>query len=253
MVRKYPELSSGNDDEPTPIISEFVGPKEKLELEYYRQARKQLTDYIIDKMVEEYDNFGGNGEVLHWYEQAIQKNKDALIMRCVKWYKDYLDGATVSSDLSSWGIPIGDNLCVTLIESADSYIPRQNIHFILNSTTVCKPNTYKPKREYLCPITGKTANMWFVFQPNTYQNMELLIGQEVPKILKGFRYSGPSYLGNSLLHSCDPIGDIINPFAYTHNHEYKSKFKGIKDETFNISIGLSKLGLDKLLKTLDKN
>ena len=253
LVRKYPKLTSGNDDDSTPIISEFIGPKEKLELEYYRQARTQLADYIIDKMVEEYDNFGGNDAVMHWYEQAVQKNKDDLVIRCVKWYKDYLSGATTNGNLSPWSIPAGDNLCVTLIESTYPHIPRQNRRFILNSTVVYKPNTYKSKREYLCPITGKTANMWFVFQPNTYQNMELLIGQEVPKILKGFRYSGPSYSGNSLIHSCDPIGDIHSPFSSRCRLRYQNKFSHIKEEPFMISVGLSKLGLNKLLKTLDKN
>lgn len=246
LVRKYPELNSGDDDEPTPIISEFIGPKEKLDLEYYRQARKQLADYIIDKMAEEYKKFGGNDEVMHWYEKAIQENKDYLIMRCVKWYRDYLSGATTNGNLSRWAIPAGDDLSVTLIKSADPYIPRQNKRFILNSAI-----TYKPNKRYLCPITGKIANMWFVFEPNTYQNMESLIGQEVPKILKGFRYSGSSYSGNSLIHSCDPVGGIFNPFAYTRDYEYKSKFEGIKDETFNISVGLSKLGLNRLLKSLN--
>lgn len=250
LVRKYPELTSGNDDESAPIISEFVGPKEKLELEYYRQARSQLANYIINKMAEEYRNFGGTDGVMDWYEQAVQKNKDDLIMRCVKWYKDYLDGTTISYRLSPFAIPAGDDLCVTLIKSADPYIPRQNRRFILNSTVKYKHNMYNPKREYLCPITGKTANMWFVFEPNTYQNMELLIGQEVPKILKGFRYSGPSYSGNSLLHSCDPIGDIRSPFS--RGCKYQNKFNHIIEEPFMISVGLSKLGLNKLLKSLDK-
>lgn len=249
LVRKYPELTSGNDNEPAPVISEFVGPKEKLELEYYRQARSQLANYIIDKMAEEYHNFGGNEGVMHWYEQAVKKNKDDLIMRCVKWYKDYLDGAAKSDHLSPWAIPAEDDLCVTLIESADPYIPRQNRRFILNSTVKYKPNTYNPKREYLCPITGKTANMWFVFQPNTYQNMELLIGQEVPKILKGFRYSGSRYSGNSLLHSCDPVGGIRSPFST--GCRYQNKFNHIIEEPFMISVGLSKLGLNKLLKSLN--
>ncbi len=179
-------------------------------------------------------------------KKAIQENKDYLIMRCVKWYRDYLSGATTNGNLSRWAIPAGDDLSVTLIKSADPYIPLQNKRFILNSAI-----TYKPNKRYLCPITGKIANMWFVFEPNTYQNMESLIGQEVPKILKGFRYSGSSYSGNSLIHSCDPVGGIFNPFAYTRDYEYKSKFEGIKDETFNISVGLSKLGLNRLLKSLN--
>lgn len=246
LVRKYPELTGGTDDEPAPIISEFVGPKEKFELEYYRQSRLQLVNHIIDNMVKEYNRFGGCDAVIDWYAAAIQKNKDNLIVKCAEWYKGLLDGTNHNHNLCAFAIPAGDYLTISLVKSDDPYIPRQNKRFILNTDRV---GDYGIR--YKCPITGKTANMWFVFEPNTYQNIESLIGEEVPKILKGFRYSGPSYSGDSLIHSCDPVGGIYHPFAYNRNRKYKSKFKGIVDETFNISIGLSKLGLNKLMKSLN--
>lgn len=248
LVRKYPELTDGTDDESASISSEFVGPKDKIELEYYRQCRLQLVEHIVNNMVKEYNDFGGNDAVINWYEKAVQSNKDNLIMRCVKWYKDLLEGTMHNGNLSAFAIPAGNDLSTTLIKSDDPYIPRQNRHFILNNTVV-----YTPNRKYLCPITGKTANMWFVFEPNTYQNIESLIGEEVPKILKGFRYSGPEYSGNDCLHSCDPVGFILSPFANNSKHKYKNKFEGMEEEPFMISVGLSKLGLNKLLKSLDKN
>ena len=101
---------------------------------------------------------------------------------------------------------------------------------------------------YQCPVTGNTANIWFVFVPNTWQNIEKLAGQEVPKILKGFKYSGPGYGGNILTESCDPIAFIHNPFESQVTSDYYEKFVGRQSMDFSMAIGFSRRGLNKLIK-----
>ena len=245
LRRQYPQLTDGSEGSSDTVVSEFIGPKDKIELEYYRQCRIQLKDHIINKMVEEYKEFGGYAAVIDWYETAIHDNEENLIQRCVQFYKDVQEGIEHSCDISNWGIPCGDNLSITILEGTDKgrYIPRQNPKFILNEQT--------GESTFRCPITGKNANIWFVFQPNTYQNIEKLVNQQVPKILKGFKYSGyDGSAGNDLIHSCDPVGFIENPFAYHRSFEVQKTFPCIRSEPFNIAIGLSKLGINRLLKEI---
>lgn len=242
LVRQYPKLTDGDSDT---VVSEFIGPKDKIEMEYYRQCRLQLRNYIVNKMIEEYAEFGGYDAVINWYEKAIHDNKENLIQRCIRFYKDVQEGIEHSCDISNWGIPCGDSLSVSILEGADrgKYIPRQNPKFIVNEQT--SESTFR------CPITGKNANVWFVFQPNTYQNIEKLVDKQVPKILEGFKYSGyDGSAGNNLIHSCDPVGFIENPFACHRSFEIQKNFPGVSSEPFNIAVGLSKLGINRLLKQI---
>lgn len=243
LRRQYPQLTDGADGSSDTVISEFIGPRDKIELEYYRQCRLQLRDHILSRMAEEYTAFGGYDAVIDWYEKAIHKNKENLIQRCIRFYKNVQEGIERSCDICIWGIPCGDDLSISILEGTDrgSHIPWQNTKFILNEQT--------SKTTFRCPITGKNANIWFVFQPSTYQNIEKLINQQVPKILKGFRFSGPDgSAGNPLIHSCDPIGFIQNPFSCRTSSEIIKLFPNSRSESFNIAIGLSKLGINKLLK-----
>lgn len=249
MRRNWPQLTDGSCRASDNIVSEYIGPCDKIELEYYRQSRLQLQEYIIRGMQKAYVAAGGYRGVKEWYTQALRKNDASLIWMAVDWYIKYLKNEVSSYSIDPYGITTSDNMQVSLLDGESAYLaPRPVREFIINKP---KPRIGQCQNNhdlYQCPVTGNTANIWFVFVPNTWQNIEKLAGQEVPKILKGFKYSGPGYGGNILTESCDPIAFIHNPFESQVTSDYYEKFVGRQSMDFSMAIGFSRRGLNKLIK-----
>ena len=240
MQRNWPQLTDGASDT---VVSEYIGPSDKIELEYYRQSRLQLKEHIIRGMQTAYLDAGGYDRIKQWYVEALRQNEDALIQMAVDWYIKYLNNEVSSYSIDSFGITTSDNLQVSIRERESGYLASRLIReFIIN---VQSQNNYDL---YKCPITGNVANVWFIFVPNTWQNIEKLAGQDVPKILKGFKYSGPEYGGNNLINSCDPIAFIHNPFESNVKSDYNNIFVGRRSMDFSMAIGFSKRGLNKLVR-----
>ena len=251
MRRQWPQLTDGTNGSSDTVISEYIGPKDKIELEYYRQCRLQLRNHILKGMQKAYQEAGGADGIHEWYKQSLIHNTEALRQRAVDWYIDYLDGNVQSYSIDGFSITTSDELQVSLrIGEQGHWAPRLNHDYVINE---CKPTSkhYWDNRYdlYNCPITGNVANMWFIFVPNTWQNIEKLVGQNVPKILKGFKYSGSDYSGNHLLDSCDPIALIKNPFESRNNGlNYDELFPGYTSINFMAAVGFSKRGLNQLVK-----
>lgn len=243
LQRKFPQLMSGSSDD---VVSELIGPKAKIELEYYRQCRLQLRDHILMNMQKAYLDAGGYYGVIQWYKQALVDNFDSLLNMVIEWYIRFLNGQEDNTEMCSCGIPVTDDLQISLIQGEQGYYggPRLHHEFILNKYLgVHNDNKYK------CPVNGHVANMWFIISPNAYQNIRRLVNTEIPKILTGFKYTGYSAVaGNDLIHSCDPIGFIHNPFEYSLPSSYKDIFPRASQCSFEVAIGLSKSGLNKLVK-----
>lgn len=251
MLRHWPQLTDGTSGNSDTVISEYIGPKDKMELEYYRQCRLQLCDHIIHGMQIAYNEAGGYNGVLEWYRSALTNNIDAIRTMAVDWYIQHLNGKASSYEMNHWTITSSDNLQVSYAEGEKGHwAPHLNHDFVINPPNLLSRN-YGPNRYelYKCPITGNAANVWFIFVPNTYQNIEKLVGCEVPKILKGFKYSGhDTHAGNNLISSTDPVGFIHNPFESRVPDSYHELFPGRHNEYFNMALGFSKRGLNQLVK-----
>lgn len=240
MQRNWPQLTDGASDT---VVSEYIGPSDKIELEYYRQSRLQLKEHIIRGMQTAYLDAGGYDGIKQWYVEALRQNEDALIQMAVDWYIKYLNNEVSSYSIDAFGITTSDNLQVSIRERESGYLASRLIReFIINAHSQNNYDLYK------CPITGNVANVWFIFVPNTWQNIEKLAGKDVPKILKGFKYSGPEYGGNDLIHSCDPIAFIHNPFESNVKSDYNKIFVGRRSMDFSMAVGFSRRGLNKLVK-----
>ena len=243
MKRNWPQLAGGPDGASDTIVSEYIGPSDKIELEYYRQSRLQLKEHIIRGMQKAYLDAGGYEGIKQWYVEALKKNEESIVQMAVDWYIKYLNNEVSSYSIDAFGITTSDNLQVSIRERESGYLASRLIReFIINAHSQNNYDLYK------CPITGNVANVWFIFVPNTWQNIEKLAGQDVPKILKGFKYSGPGYGGNDLIHSCDPIAFIHNPFESNVKSDYNKIFVGRRSMDFSMAIGFSKRGLNKLVK-----
>ena len=218
---KFLQSNDKNNDD-IKINSEFVATKEKYELELYYEGRKQLANYVKAQMKEELKRFSlkytgiednrNCGEI--WYEQALNKNKDHVIQFLVQLYVNYIneikDDRIVISDTYAW-----------------------------NSNVINKNKNFN---KFLCDINGKPCNIYINFTPKDYMDIEFLIGEEVPKIIKGYSAEW-EYNGNSILDTVDYVSKLQTPFEARGSFSYDPY-----REDFICTIGFSKSGLRKYIK-----
>lgn len=223
---------------------EFVGTQEKMMLESYRQSRMQLKEYIERQMLLEYNRCGGHEFVTSWYSSLVKINADRIIQMGVDAWLGVKNGTIYNYERSPFSISCAKK-CEVSVEQRISYYT--DLLFTINKP-YDKIYPYAAEK-WLCPITGTAANIWITFYPNTYEEIERLFQVEVPTILKGWSQTGPDgfEMGNSILDSCDPIAEIEHPYDLT-NHKAESIYPGIKPTDFHFTVGLSKRGLNKLLK-----
>lgn len=250
-------LMLNGDKEVELAHKEFVGTHKKMQMEAYRQARKQLAEYIQCQMVNEYEEFGGDAAVGAWFKKLIYANKDKIIALAIdSWVKkqrgeDKKESSAITIRFTEYipcAVSCGTTLEVQIIQEETHYGTTDKI---INSPIQWYGRSADGRaQDWKCPITGTRANVWFDFHPCTWLEIERVFGVEVPKILKGWTQTGLGYNGNSILSSTDPVGNLEHPYQVTGHHGTKQHFKGIKTRNFSFAVGLSKRGLNKKMKEL---
>ena len=224
----------------TSTVSEYVADAEHIELEMYRQYRKQLAEYVQGKMDEEFAKLGGRSSIRKWYKQHLIDNKDRLIELAVKFYAQIENGERANRPVDWYGIPITKEIVVGYVKNENAYWTRSGQEFILN-THQCGDRPL----QYRCPISGCTANIWVEIQPCVLDNIIELLGPdvEIPNIMKGWANTssnnGGLYTGNHILDNCDPVSRLRHPLV-----------DGDDRFDFSFTIGLSKKGINTILKKL---
>lgn len=227
----YPALEDGEHN--GKLVAEFVGPKEKFELEQYRQARAQLAEYIKDKMEQEYEEFGGYKSLMNWFHDTCDRHKENIIREAVRIYKEIMIDKTMTNRPEDvYGFPVSDKVVATIKEGFFPFAS-VSIRHMLNEEK-------KKYSNYLCPVTGARASVWILIQPCTWLEMERIFGEELPSIVKGWTNGTTSiYTGNFLLDCIDPVARLKHPVQK-------------KEKDFSIAVGFSRRGLKKLLKDHDE-
>lgn len=246
-ANRHLELPGGKEDM-TPN-SEFVGDQERMELQAYYNVRKELAEYLRDRIHDEYVAFGGIEAVKKWWREALKKSAETIDRLAIQRF-------------------------VSLPEDPDAPVfqPDGSEDPLLRRITYCKGNfpsgnkigydqilnygegKWYPKT-YYCPITNAKAGHFFVFKLADWREMETLIGEEVPKIIKGWRQSGHDYTGNPLLSPCDAVDAVGTPFERYQSANWRyvdgpiDKYSyGPAYCDFVFAIGYSKSGLNTLRK-----
>lgn len=105
---------------------------------------------------------------------------------------------------------------------------------------------------------GKKCNMWFIFIPQNWKNIEELIGKEVPKCIKGWLRNGHCSNGNHLLDCTDAVDGVGTPFEERESkrEQYKELYENncrveVK-YSFAFAWGFSKSGWKKFVKEYEK-
>lgn len=206
-------LSSSDKD--ISIHAEFIGTKKEMELQIYQNARKQLAVYIKQKMKEELESFKKEyGSVQNWYNIKRKEHIEDVTKFVVQGYVN----AKYQNKLTSEGW--------RRLDSSISYSYTENCNYL---TEYDKYN-------------GKKCNCQIAVSLSDWKDIETIIGEEVPKIIKGWEYSR-NYNGNPNLDVVDPCMMIYTPFesrsSFSFNFDYCD---------FSFRLYFSKSGLKKYIK-----
>lgn len=243
------ELPGDKEDELPP--SEFVGDQTRMELQAYYAVRKELAEYIRDKIHDEYVSFGGVKAIKKWWREALKKSTEVIdqlaIQKFVALPKD--PNAPVYQEDTA------ENPLLKRITYCKGDFPFGNGIGYDQVLNYGEGKWYS--KTYYCPITNAKAGHFFVFKLADWTEMEAMIGEEVPRILKGWRLAGHDYSGNQLLSPCDEVDAVGTPFEkyQSTNWRYFSKDEHIDRNSlgpayynFAFVVGYSKSGLNKLQK-----
>lgn len=228
-------LIDKNTSEYTP---EFIGSEKRMRLQIYKEIRKQLADYIEDKIYNEWLNCGKTEAIREWYKEEIDKNKEYL-------YKLFMEYEEILKD-DERGTPytkIKESNIEIYIETGIPYPVRANVYDIHN----VKRDGYK--WEYKCQENGKICNLWFILKPRNWKDVEFLVNEDVPKLVKGWNVNGHDSNGNYLLDVTDDVDRIKTPFEHIKPACYFGEYK--YDDAyydFTIAFGFSKSGWNKIKK-----
>ena len=203
---------------------EFVGSPGRMRLRAFYEVRQQLACYIEKRMRSDFNAFGGKEGLRLWFRERLLGIKDKIIEYCLDAYgKRKGDGDFWIVDYGKGErqfIPGGDTFAAewrpmeVSVRERESW-DRDSLSEFRNGRNVC-------------PLSGKTANVFFRFNFGTYEQVRDFLGCELPKFCVGWHKERP-YNGNSILNVTDPVGNIISPLYRTFE--------------FSFGIALSKSGI----------
>lgn len=238
-------LPEGDTEKHRPV-GEFVGPRERMEMLAYYNVRRQLADYMRERIHDEYVAFGGVDAVRKWWKDALLRHTDTIHTMVVRRFSEVSARQETTSQLP---------FKVRFAECCDPHAVGVSWDFVLS------PDDGKflhPK--YRCPITGASVSYIFGFHPATWTDLANLIGEELPKIVVGWKAAGHDSSGNSLLDACDAVDSVGTPFEPGQSAcpLYGVELSPYRDRigpavfNFAFAVAYSKSGMKKLIKQYGK-
>lgn len=251
-ANQHLKLTDGSQKEDLTPNSEFVGTQIRMEMQAYINVRQALAEYMRDRIYEEYMTFGGIGAVKAWWRKKLDEHRETIYQLATQRYKAIASGEATTPP-PGWESS-SDGLLNRINYMEKDYLPFDegvSLEFILN-----KRVGSIIQGDYRDPINGARVSHFFVFKLRNWKEMEELLGEEVPKILKGWQRDGHSTSGNPILNATDPVDAVGTPFEnyqsanerYTKHYTGRTSCYGPAAFNFKFAIGFSKSGLKKLLR-----
>lgn len=231
------------DKENDSYVPEFVGTEKRMRLQVYTEARRQLADYIESKMYDAWVDAGKTEGIKNWYQNALLKNKEFLF-QLMKNYEEFV----LDKETPEWSLP--GKLQIRVVN--DTNPSGHGLWLGRSDILGCVCNEYK--WEFYDSGNGYRCNTWFFFQPGTWEDLELLTGVEVPKIVKTWtnpHYNYRGYSGNSLLNATDKVDRLVTPFEKRNSFESDKIQWGNSEYDFCFVWGFSKRGWNKIKKEMN--
>lgn len=219
------------------VEQEFVGSKDRLKAQAYYEVREQLSEYIWNKMNDEYQSFGGGEALGKWYRERLVAKKDDILKYCLLAYKaattdenGHIYGSIyLNSDKDRPGVDsrFGNECTAVKVRVSN----RTDMGF-WGSFMLCQSKD----NNRTCWINGSKASFYFRFEFSTYRQVQDFLGCSLPKFCVGWeRDHMPS--GNSILNMVDPIDQMVLPMM-----------DRIRPFRFDFVVALSKSAINKIGK-----
>lgn len=228
------------------------------ELGRYCQARDQLAKHMWRSLLAEYVRFGAAPAVCAWYDNTLRGRREAII------------------GLAAKAVALRRG---KLAEPATGFVPLDRFLKDQGRAAVMEAETGGSKKapatfgslhvmpatsDFVCAVTGEASTVVVKFVLDDWKDMELLLGTELPKVLKGWeRYRAP--IKHRERSRYDAVGMIGSPVEYAVHSTVRSHkdicdavgLNLIQEEQYlstfspNIYIGFCAKGLQKVWKSLD--
>lgn len=225
--------------------NEFIGNRNKIELQAFFMSRKKLANHIINKQLESFKKFGGIEKLKEWYENLLISNVNMIKEKCIEVYKnEELGIKTVrhgfnNDDETRFKWIRYDNL-----NDKDS----QQLHLLksknlINLNHIKYPYTWGDKIHTKDLDNQKEAFHYFNFEFINLKNLEEFFGIKFPDFCEGYYcpgYDFKPYTGNSILDVVDPIDELYSILCDRRNKE--------TFYNFSFYIGFSKSNFNKMIK-----
>ena len=227
------------------------------ELGRYCQAREQLAAYMQKQILQEYAQYGGAQALCGWYDHAMTERRALLIDLGAR------AAAVRHGKLSKPG-------CGYVAMDRFLTDPR---HTIVEEATKADPAVSAPTLgslhvnpaavDHVCAITGEASIVTVKFSLDFWEEMELVLGEELPKLLRGWqRFRLPIKHRSKARY--DPVGMVGTPIEHCVQARYQDQRDASEAAGLNlaqetqylsffdpsISIGFSEKGLQKIWKKL---
>lgn len=219
------------EDKKKEYFPEFVGDEKHQRLQVFYMIRQKLAEHIRRKMKEEYDAFGGIEAYQKWYMDAVIRNKDKIERMIAERYTNN------GFEKNGYSCADENNLFNFYLEKDVKYPDAYNA-FKINMTDMWK-GTFEDER------TGSKCTIFVTIKPENWKAIEEIVGEDIPKLVKGWKRRGHFTSGNSILNVTDAVEAVGTPFEQyeSQREEYFRTYYN-----FDICIGYSKRGFKQMLK-----
>jgi len=224
----------------------------------YCQAREQLAAYMRERILREYIQFGCAQAVCAWYDAALTARRGVLIDLSAKM------AAVRRGQLEKPGTGfvamdrfLMDPYHVSVEEASHGAAPA-------TPATFGSLHVSPAANDYICAITGEASDVVVKFSLDSWEDMELVLGVELPKILQGWRRFRLPVKHRSLARY-DAVGMVGTPIEHCVQAYYQEQRQACRKlglnraleaqylSAFNpnVAIGFSEKGLQKVWKKLN--
>ena len=229
------------------------------ELGRYCQAREQLALYMQEKILQEYVRYGGAAALCGWYDRAMTERRALLLELGARAV------AVRQGKLSKpgCGYVAMDRFLTdprhTIVEEAIKPDPEA----AASAPTLGSLHVSPAAVDHVCAITGEASILTVKFSLDHWEEMELVLGEELPPLLKGWqRFRLPIKHRSKARY--DPVGMVGTPIEHCVQARYQDQRQASEAAGLNlaqetqylsffdpsISIGFSEKGLLKIWKKL---
>ena len=225
----------------------------------YCQAREQLAAYMRERILDAYIEFGCAQEVCAWYDSTLAGRRETIIdlsAKAVALRRGKLEKPGTGYVAMDRFLQDPYRLPVTEAHEVPGKIPSR-------SATFGSLHMSPASSDYVCAITGEASDVFVKFALDSWEDMELVMGTELPKVLQGWqRFRLPvKHRTRSRYDAVGMVGTPIEHCVYACYQEARAacEAKGLnlaREIQYlsafnpNIVIGFSEKGLQKVWKKL---